>query len=284
MPSPKRKPGRELEVVPGRAHRDRDRLAVQADLERQLDGDLVGARRRAPPPSTSRRRRIRMSMVSRPGPSAPRAREPARSPRRRRARSDTATTLYSGHEVFTSADGPISRLVRTSGKWKAVNTWPCSIRSVTRDRQPDHRRGGCAPRPRRRPRSAERRGVGGMDLEPVGAHQLEVAGAARHRAGVVVLEPAAGDEDQRELVVGLVAGRLVRQRREVRLPALALEALLVEDRRVGAVGRDRPLEAAAADALVADAGVARRHLGDLVHHVARASRSPCRGRARARPW
>jgi hypothetical protein len=42
----------------------------------------------------------------------------------------TATTLYSGHEVFTSADWPISRFVRTSGKWKAVNTCPGSIRSV----------------------------------------------------------------------------------------------------------------------------------------------------------
>jgi hypothetical protein len=40
--------------------------------------------------------------------------------------------LYSGQEVLTSEDGPIKRFVRTSGKWKAVNTWPSSIRSVTR--------------------------------------------------------------------------------------------------------------------------------------------------------
>ena len=47
-------------------------------------------------------------------------------------RTSTATTLYSGHEVLTSADWPISRLVRVSGKWKVVKTWPGSIRSVGR--------------------------------------------------------------------------------------------------------------------------------------------------------
>jgi hypothetical protein len=35
--------GGQLEVVARRAHRDRDRLAVQAHLERELDGDLVHA-------------------------------------------------------------------------------------------------------------------------------------------------------------------------------------------------------------------------------------------------
>ena len=35
-------------------------------------------------------------------------------------------------QVLTSAEEPISRFVRTSGKWKAVNTWPGSMRSVTR--------------------------------------------------------------------------------------------------------------------------------------------------------
>ena len=46
-------------------------------------------------------------------------------------RTSTATTLYSGQEVLTSAELPTSRLVRASGKWKLVKTWPGSIRSVT---------------------------------------------------------------------------------------------------------------------------------------------------------
>ena len=40
-PSPMQEAERELLVVAGRAHRDRERLAVDADLERLLDGDLV---------------------------------------------------------------------------------------------------------------------------------------------------------------------------------------------------------------------------------------------------
>jgi hypothetical protein len=35
-------------------------------------------------------------------------------------RTSTATTLYSGQEVLTSADCPIRRLVRASGKWSAA--------------------------------------------------------------------------------------------------------------------------------------------------------------------
>ena len=67
------------------------------------------------------------------GPAAPRRDDHATASRARRApacmpaasaigRTSTATTLYSGQLVLTSAEVPISRFVRTSGKWKAVNT------------------------------------------------------------------------------------------------------------------------------------------------------------------
>ena len=141
--------------------------------------------------------------------------------------------------------------MRVSGKWNVVKTCPGSIRSVT-----------CASisvRPWRlrieivSPSVIHSRvGVVGVDLEVVAVVELEVARAAGHRARVVVLQAAAGDEDQRELLVGGVAGRLVGQRGEVRLAAGELELALVEDRRVGAVGRDRPLQARAAEPLVGD--------------------------------
>ena len=157
-------------------------------------------------------------------------------------RTSTAITLYSGHEVLTSAEEPISRFVRVSGKWNVVKTWPRSIRSVTW--------ASISIRPWRlrteivSPCAIHSAvGVVGVDLEHVAVVELEVARAAGHRAGVVVLQAAAGDEDQRELVVGGVARLLVGQRGEVGLAAGQVELVLVEDRRVGAVGRDRPLQA-----------------------------------------
>ena len=116
-------------------------------------------------------------------------------------------------------------------------------------------------------RDAELRGVGRVHLEPVAGEELHVARAARHRAGVVVLEPAAGDEDERVLVAGGAARRLVGERGELRAPARQVELVLVEDRRVGAVRRDRPQQAAPADALERHAGEVGRHLGDLPHRV-----------------
>jgi len=84
-----------------------------------------------------------------------------------------------------------------------------------------------------------------------------------------VLEAPARDEDHRELVVGLGAGRLERQRRELGLAARELELLLVEDRRVRPVGRHRPHEALAAEPLEAHAREVRRQRRDLVHDVGR---------------
>ncbi len=100
-------PERELLVVAGRAHRDRQRDAVDADLQRLLDGNLV-ALAVAPddgghaPGDGLAHLAVAIAGVRR-GSSAT-------------GRTSTATTLYSGHDVLTSADGPISRFVRTSGK------------------------------------------------------------------------------------------------------------------------------------------------------------------------
>src|SRR6185436_13519407 len=110
--------GGQLEVVSGRPHRHRYRRPVQPDLERQLDRDLVAA--------AVDRDLLEHYLPTIAGWAARgwRSGWPTGS-------IATATTLYSGHEVLTSDDWPISRFVRTSGKWKAVNTWPGSMRCVT---------------------------------------------------------------------------------------------------------------------------------------------------------
>ena len=113
--------------------------------------------------------------------------------------------------------------------------------------------------------------VVGMDLQPLARQQLEVGGAPRHGADVVVLQPAPRDEDQRVALARLVARRLVGDRRELGLAAGEGEALLVEARRVGAVRSNRPLQAAAADPLVGDACELRREGADLEHDVLRAA-------------
>ena len=152
IPSPKRKPAASSKSFPG----VRIVTATGSPLRRISSGSSTATRSVAPSRSTAFAIEAALwSMVSPPGPSAPRARRAGAESAAATGSTDTATTLYSGQEVFTSADGPISRLVRTSGKWKAVNTWPGSIRSVTRRGQPDlaaaaaHR-----DRPRRPPRRA----------------------------------------------------------------------------------------------------------------------------------
>ena len=101
----------------GRAHRDGQRRAVDADLERLLDGDLVADA------VVLDDARLRASCTGQ--------RAASSSPLPPIGRTSTATTLYSGHDVLTSAEEPISRFVRVSGKWNVVKTWPGSIRSVT---------------------------------------------------------------------------------------------------------------------------------------------------------
>src|SRR3712207_8796475 len=55
------------------------------------------------------------------------------------------------------------------------------------------------------------------------SQQVEVARAPGHRARVVVRQAPAGDEDERELVVGAVPGLLVGQGGEQRAPAGLVE-------------------------------------------------------------
>ena len=109
----------------------------------------------------------------------------------------------------------------------------------------DAARRGCAPRRGRRRRSSRRAASSGWISSQSRSIELEVAGAPRHRAGVVVLQPPAGDEDR--------AGSRRRRRRPAPCRAARRSARarparwnssLVEDRRVGAVGGDRPLQAA----------------------------------------
>ena len=116
-----------------------------------------------------------------------------------------------------------------------MNTWPGSIRSVTQRRDLD-----------RAERAAHRHAVAVGDPQPLrvgrGAsrasrvHQVQVAGAAGHRAGVVVLQAPAGDQDQRELVAGRAARRLVGERGELRR---ARRAARTRPRR-GSASRCRP--------------------------------------------
>ena len=80
---------RELLVVAGRAHRDRERRAVDADLQRLLDGDLV-ADAVVLDGAASAQHSASAGIIVGSSPIG---------------RTSTATTLYSGHEVLTSARG-----------------------------------------------------------------------------------------------------------------------------------------------------------------------------------
>ena len=80
-------------------------------------------------------------------------------------------------------------------------------------------------------------GVIGMNLEPVALHQLKVPRAARHRAGVVVLQAAAGNQDQRELLVGNFAWLAVRQRAELAKAVVVDERFGVKNLCIAAVPR-----------------------------------------------
>ena len=108
-------PERQLLVVCRGAHRHRQRGAVHPYLQRLLDHDLVAAAVVDDAHQRSRRERVGGF-----------AHAPARAGvaelRSGIGRTSTATTLYSGQDVFTSAEAPTSRFVLASGKWKLVNT------------------------------------------------------------------------------------------------------------------------------------------------------------------
>ena len=130
----------------------------------------------------------------------------------------TATTLYSGQLVFRSARGADEQVRPHLGEVEGGEDVPGldALGHLGLDLD------AAVPAPHLddvAARDPELLRVLGMDLEPVAREQLEVARAAGHRADVVVLEPPAGDEDERVLLARLVARRLVRQRREVRAAA-----------------------------------------------------------------
>ena len=108
-----------------------------------------------------------------------------------------------------------------------------------------------------------------MNLEPVALHQLNVLRAARHRSGVVVLKATAGDQDQRELLVGDLAWLAVRQRIELAQAVVVDERFGVKNLCIAAVGLNRPAEAIAAEALVSDSGEDGCQRGDLFHRIFR---------------
>ena len=141
--------------------------------------------------------------------------------------------------------------MRCSGKWKVVKTWPGI------DALGDARHVACsiltdaaADRDSTSPLwMPSRSASSGWISSQSESSMLDVVRSARHRAGVVVLEPAAGDEDQRELLVGMVARLLVGERGELAEAAWQREGGLVQDRRVGAVsgctGHCRPVRPSA---------------------------------------
>ena len=194
----------ELAIMPRRAHRDRQRVAGDADLERLLDDDLVVAGARASP----RRARAARRRPVEPGSSCSRSVEgvlaEALRVRERGActpgtmRTSTAVTLYSGQLVSGLALPLVSRFVFTSGKWNERKTLPGATRVVT------HACVCTLPRAlsisTRSPSvDAEALGVRRVDLDEIRRLELDVAGAPRLRARVVVRELAAGDEDEREV-------------------------------------------------------------------------------------
>ena len=82
-----------------------------------------------------------------------------------------------------------------------------------------------------------------MDRKEVFADDVGISGAAGHRAAVVMLEDAAGREDER--ILGTVLFDLLRllKLEEVELAEAALEAVEVEDRRADPAVGDGPLGA-----------------------------------------
>ena len=100
---------RQLFVVSGRTHGHGQRLTVDADLERLLDGDLVAH-------SVAEHGGDHARAHCAPGRYACAASAGVCAAASLTGRTSTATTLYSGQLVLTSAEEPISRLVRTSGK------------------------------------------------------------------------------------------------------------------------------------------------------------------------
>jgi hypothetical protein len=95
---------------------------------------------------------------------------------------------------------------------------------------------------------------GGEDvarLDPPGHLRLDLdpPDPAAHRDAVAILDPEAlgVDEDEREVLVGGVAGFLIWEGGEVAAAAGAVEGRVVESRRSGAVGADRSLRSAPAE-------------------------------------
>ena len=150
---------RELLVVAGRAHRDRQRRAVDADLQRLLDGHLVAlavaddaATMRAVAGSCRRRHLT--------------ARRPAQRRRHRRLLGDRPDVdgdhlvlRARGVDVGRRADEQVRpRLREVEGREDVARLDP--LGHLRRDLDPARR--GCAPRPGRRRRStAARRRRGG---------------------------------------------------------------------------------------------------------------------------
>ena len=127
----------------------------------------------------------------------------------------TAQNLNSGILPMGSSASVVRRLAAASRKWKGMKTEPGGVRvaeprtvSAISPRRELH---ADPVARRRRPR---RSAVVGVDLdEGLGLERVERLRAARHHAGVPVLEHAAGDEDERVLGVGQLVGAGVLGRR-----------------------------------------------------------------------
>jgi len=108
-----------------------------------------------------------------------------------------------------------------------------------------------------------------MDLDDGGRLAgIEAAGAARHGAGVPVIELAAGIHDERILVVRQLDGIGVLDRHERGAAVRRRERLVEEERGARMVlGRNGILQPGAFEPLVGDARPAGSDSRDLAHHV-----------------
>ena len=177
-----------------------------------------------------------------------------------------AQYLNSGIFPNGSSAGLVRRFAAASTNANGMNTTPSGIASswratssmvprrvVTRTMSPGATPSCCQLIAR------QRRHRAGLDL-------VEHGGAPGHRAGVPMLELAAGGENERELRVGLLVGRCELRRHQLAEPAGTREAVGEHDvvaRLVGRVGRIGH-RAFALDPLprdVVERGHQRRHLG-----------------------
>ncbi len=107
------------------------------------------------------------------------------------------------------------------------------------------------------------RGVGGVDGEDVLGDDAGVAGAAGHGAAVVVLQHAAGGEDEGEFAVVLHDFARFLEAEEVELAEAALEGVGVEDFGADAAFLDGPLLAVVAEFFPHGAFEKRDDAGDF---------------------